>query len=468
VIVTCQNCETSFQLDESRIPAQGIRVRCSRCKQAFFLEHPSASRSEAVDAVAREAVTGRAKRAPDATEDLAHASEVRRAAPPRSTSGPHANSEDVDNEDEWVFNQDVPGQDDSERDLAGDPEVFDRAAEAAGSGLSLAEEEDAVAAPSEGADESVFGSVDDFSSLVGDEVPSISEVDDSVRESLVQAGSVGVDEEVAEAAAGDDLGDPESWDFFGDASLEGGGGRSVPGAEGGHVGLASRASARDPMAGRDFDEADYADGVEQTAMATWSAHVGRAMGWLATLLLVGMGLVSGLGYGSETLVRSQPALDLSPMRADSIRAVWMETARSGRLLVVTADLHNPSAQPAVPDRMLEVAILDASGHPLPGASSIVGLALPEAQLRELARDELLTAQNKAARALSRSPVASRDKLTVQALFLGLPEGGARFLLRSSERQVEASTREPDGESLPGQPAGTPLESDPSTDPLLDL
>ncbi|MBW2233204.1 MAG: zinc-ribbon domain-containing protein, partial [Deltaproteobacteria bacterium] len=40
MIVTCTNCDTSFQLDDARVPNQGIRVRCSRCKEAFFLQHP--------------------------------------------------------------------------------------------------------------------------------------------------------------------------------------------------------------------------------------------------------------------------------------------------------------------------------------------------------------------------------------------------------------------------------------------
>ena len=55
MIVTCQNCDTSFQLDDARVPPQGIRVRCSRCKQAFFLAHPSASPDEAIHAVAASA-----------------------------------------------------------------------------------------------------------------------------------------------------------------------------------------------------------------------------------------------------------------------------------------------------------------------------------------------------------------------------------------------------------------------------
>ena len=56
MIVTCESCSTSFQLDESRIPPTGARVRCSRCKHAFFLANPAASQAEAVHSIAAEAV----------------------------------------------------------------------------------------------------------------------------------------------------------------------------------------------------------------------------------------------------------------------------------------------------------------------------------------------------------------------------------------------------------------------------
>ena len=70
MIVTCPDCDTSFQLDESRIPQKGIRVRCSRCKHAFHLAHPSVSRSEAIDAVVEEAVSSGGTSTPSVTQDL--------------------------------------------------------------------------------------------------------------------------------------------------------------------------------------------------------------------------------------------------------------------------------------------------------------------------------------------------------------------------------------------------------------
>ena len=41
MIITCEQCSTQFQLDDSRVPAQGVRVRCSRCRHAFFAKPPA-------------------------------------------------------------------------------------------------------------------------------------------------------------------------------------------------------------------------------------------------------------------------------------------------------------------------------------------------------------------------------------------------------------------------------------------
>ena len=80
MIVTCQNCDTSFQLDESRVPAQGIRVRCSRCKEAFFLAKPSADPDQAIHGIAAEAARSAGSRSPTATRDLGASPAIASAA----------------------------------------------------------------------------------------------------------------------------------------------------------------------------------------------------------------------------------------------------------------------------------------------------------------------------------------------------------------------------------------------------
>jgi len=70
VIIECKSCHTRFRLDDERIPAAGAKVRCSRCKTAFVVQRPGASRDEIVDEVVAEATDPGAARAPTPTEDL--------------------------------------------------------------------------------------------------------------------------------------------------------------------------------------------------------------------------------------------------------------------------------------------------------------------------------------------------------------------------------------------------------------
>ncbi|OGP59063.1 MAG: hypothetical protein A2162_03025 [Deltaproteobacteria bacterium RBG_13_52_11b] len=46
MIVTCASCLTKFSLDESRIPEQGAKVRCSRCQHVFHIVPPLATEEE--------------------------------------------------------------------------------------------------------------------------------------------------------------------------------------------------------------------------------------------------------------------------------------------------------------------------------------------------------------------------------------------------------------------------------------
>ena len=139
MIVTCEECSTSFQLDESRIPASGARVRCSRCKHAFFLPNPATSESDALHSIAEQAAGSDAAAAPSATEDLNESSwdglggdnvPSPGAFPDADPSeGPAASPDpepDLDEED-WQFSEEVRIEgDDSEDDLvAPEDEGFD-------------------------------------------------------------------------------------------------------------------------------------------------------------------------------------------------------------------------------------------------------------------------------------------------------------------------------------------------------
>ena len=89
MIVTCERCSTQFRLDDKRVPEQGVRVRCSRCKYAFRVELPVSGEEERIQ---RAAARGLEPDTPDVTQDL------------------------PDEEEDWEFNDHRPTADAQESD----------------------------------------------------------------------------------------------------------------------------------------------------------------------------------------------------------------------------------------------------------------------------------------------------------------------------------------------------------------
>jgi len=48
MIITCASCLTKFNLDDSRIPAKGAKVRCSRCRHVFYVSPPVEPKGEII------------------------------------------------------------------------------------------------------------------------------------------------------------------------------------------------------------------------------------------------------------------------------------------------------------------------------------------------------------------------------------------------------------------------------------
>ena len=162
MIVTCERCATQFQLDESRVPEGGARVRCSRCKHAFVVTPPAGSPEQEIHRAASRALESGIT--PDVTQDL----------PPESI----ASSAD-DSESDWEFNDDRAAAEAADRgDSFGEV--------APGESLSLASE---------------------------DETPAIPHAPVSKRTQLVADDRPAADPEVAE-----ELGSPVDWDIFEDVA----------------------------------------------------------------------------------------------------------------------------------------------------------------------------------------------------------------------------------------------------------
>ncbi len=96
MIVTCERCASQFQLDETKIPSKGVRLRCSRCEHSFFVESPARPDTDHAADLVRD-VLGDAKRDSDAPN------------PPSSSEFPTDSSGSPvlePAEDDWEFNDD--------------------------------------------------------------------------------------------------------------------------------------------------------------------------------------------------------------------------------------------------------------------------------------------------------------------------------------------------------------------------
>jgi len=49
MIITCTSCMTKFNLDDSKIPKTGSKVRCSRCKHVFHVAFPPESQEQVIE-----------------------------------------------------------------------------------------------------------------------------------------------------------------------------------------------------------------------------------------------------------------------------------------------------------------------------------------------------------------------------------------------------------------------------------
>jgi len=49
MIITCASCLTKFNLDDSRVSAEGVKVRCSRCKHVFYVAPPPETKEEVIE-----------------------------------------------------------------------------------------------------------------------------------------------------------------------------------------------------------------------------------------------------------------------------------------------------------------------------------------------------------------------------------------------------------------------------------
>ena len=448
MIVQCVQCDTRFQLDESRVPITGVRVRCSRCKESFFLAHPSASQEEVVHGIAEEVVSGGSPPVPDGTQDLGASSEMLDAvaetlAEPDSTLGEDVLEAAFDTDvgpvlgavsekEDWQFNDDVP-----EVEVA---QVEAAPAEA----MSLAEAEMPVEASAEVDPGSAFGSVDDFSSLIeevaesdaagsalpdsGLEIEAEAALGDSSGLELAGDSPANTEESDVEPGQPEELGDPEDWNFFSDAPSSGY--QPPPVATSPTPGdSSSHQTAADDLNEASEEEMEYERG---SASAGWAGEagslVGRGMGWLATISLVGFGLFHGIYLGEVTDPEPAAPIAIGSLVVEGLAPSWIDNQYQGRILAIRGRLFNPTRQRVVQREAIFVGLLDGGGNALAVPPVRAALSLSEQAIRELPAERLRIAQARAADDLVRSTLAPGQSLPFLALIEEVPPEAEAFAL----------------------------------------
>jgi predicted Zn finger-like uncharacterized protein len=446
VTVICEHCETRFKLDEARIPPGGARVRCSRCKHAFFLPAPGGDEPDLLDELISQ-TAAEPLRAPHPTEDLSGGfplQETPAAEPPTqeppAEKAPSAPPGEVEaSESEWEFGDDFPGEDGDEdsMDLSSDRLELDGdapgpSAEAPGLELKADVEVSPPAAPTVGTskplEDQAAQDVDGARSL---ETASGSEIESGAEE-----------DELNWSFDDDDLDEPEERP-------------EVPPAR-------ARAPAQTPITAQ--------VGLEPLASSAPSdlleapegvGSVLEAAGWLATVVFVGLVTVQLLLPARLTGPAPVSELAVGPLVAESLRGRFVENFFVGPLLVVTAELHNPGDQPTSLGAVLRAVLLDAEGSPVVGSDAALAPAA-ERELREHPPAVLAARLADRARVLSSKVLAPGARLGVTAVFPGAAAGASGLSLEMGPRTAPARLQpsssdppEPSKESAGGGSEATP-------------
>lgn len=426
LIITCEECETRFELDASRIPERGVRVRCSRCQHKFMVK-PAASAGDPVE----------------------HA--VERALD-EEVSGP-ASSDDPVQESDWEFNDEglsqeadegLPQEPDEglpqEADEGLSQEADDgRSPQAGHATPNRATAQDVVdhllgpsaTSPPAAPVASVPASSDELDDLFEtDPGPELGGYDASIdAEPQAPAPAPAESEPPAPPARAreEELGSPENWDFFSEEAA------APPPAQTspmriplGRIGVPSDgsgvATGTGPVAVPIEPDADASRG------ASWLAAAAHGVGWAVASALVALllsrGLVPSVAPEAE---RVQP---LAGLEARDLRGRWVENVVQGDVFVISGQLANPGNTAKAPAARLAVRLYDRHGAVLAREAAAVGPALSPGRLREERPRELRALLAAESVANAWVPLGPRSSRAFHAVLADLPREAARFDLVS--------------------------------------
>jgi hypothetical protein len=426
------------------------------------LPNPSASQAEAIDSIAAEAAGDSLANVPAPAPDLS-SSDLGGGLDNGTDTDPaitaDADSADLEEED-WQFSEEIRVEGDDEPDLDGElssTDVFGTALDVedvASQGFSAdefgpaddasAEASNSAAGVDEVRDDSDFGSVDDFSSLMEEDDDVAVDLGGEIESEMeIETASTETSSGYSSAGSTDDLGDPESWDLVGndEFAVSGSAAALAP------TSLLGASNVSDEFDSFDSEGAVYEEEVGPASRVRETlAGVGRVAGWAVTLVMVGAVLVLGLLGEWKRGAPGSQIVSAGGLTAQTTSSNWVATSRSGYVLLVEGVVRNDGSEPLWPG-VLRLGLLDDTGaRLLTEEPRPAGVPVPEIILREGTPDELIAATEAAARSFRESPIAPGETRPFAAIAFEdqLPERATRFLLEMSDpgrvANVSASAR----------------------------
>jgi predicted Zn finger-like uncharacterized protein len=407
VIVTCGECSTQFELDDSKVPARGIRVRCSRCKHAFLVQPSGTSPSDRIQQAVEDALSADSSPTPGTTQDLPGGAEA----------------DDGGTEADWEFNHDFgPGEE-------GEEGGADRSVVAREAVDGLLRPDSAGSRIPELAD----GPVAD---LKADPTPDLREDSTSDLDGRLEIESPLAPEtrhtsafEAPSARAGTPV----------EAADEAGARSDSPTAP---VALGSIFSTPKGLADAEADEAAAraaAASLDVDVASPMAIRLGRiasAAGWLVTVALIGAAVYGSFVPRAPESTAAGSAQVLDGMEAESVEGRWIENAVTGPIFVISGTLRTTGRGPLVAP--LQVQLVDERGDVLDVLPAPVGPAFARRALREQDPAILAEAHGRASQWLARAPIARGERRRFQAVFMDLPPPAAGFRLA----EVQPASRAP--------------------------
>ncbi|MDJ0851445.1 MAG: zinc-ribbon domain-containing protein [Myxococcota bacterium] len=471
MIVTCEQCSTQFQLDDARVPDDGVRVRCSRCKHAFVVKKPAAA-GDPVDRAVEQAVDDGAatqedgkpfddsleesdwefnhdsddEPAPELGEDEAATAQ----APPSESDGSmeglldsHAlDEEDLSEPSGLEIGGALGGDVEEEIDtaLGGDveeeidPAIGGASAGMPASALAAASEPPAAAAPQPAPEPPPAAPEQEAAPSVpppSDDPFAPAPSDDPFAAPAADA-----------PAASAELGSPENWDFF-DEKEASPAATSAPVAIGRIALTSPRPAARPPV---DVD-------AEPSKVVVWLGRMLGVAGWLTVCGLLGVAIHGLVSPRPDVSTPASPG-SVGGLGVSDVRARWLDNAVAGPIYVISGTLHNTGARQLTTGSRLAIQLLDAGGTVIADDVTSVGLPVPERRLRTAPPAEMQAQMLLEAHALARTPFRPGTSRRFQALLQDLPREAERFDLVALPVDAAASgAASTQGAAAPQAPPG---------------